>query len=240
MGRMSPGARASSRPRRLTALPLFAALVAAACVLPGAASAAPKTTVLGAAAPAAASCPDSCQAIGRTTGFQTRIGRTKQPFEAPFAGRIVAWSIKLSRPTTKQVEFFEDFFGGSPQARLAVLKPITKKIKAGNPTYKLKAQSPVEDLDPFLGTTTTFTLQEPLKLKKGEIVALTVPTWAPAFAVGLGGNTAWQASRKRKKCNKAADIQAGSAQQALGKDRSYGCVYETARLLYSATVVARP
>lgn len=243
MGTMSPGARAFARPRRPSAPPLLALLALLAAValcLPAAASAAPKTTVLGAATPATPSCPDSCQAIGRTTGFQTTIGKAKQPFTAPFAGRIVAWSIKLSQPTSKQIEFFEDFFGGSPQARLAVLQPIMKKIKAGNPVYKLKAQSPLEELDAFLGTTTTFTLQDPLKVKKGEVVALTVPTWAPAFAVGLGGNTAWQASRKQKKCNKAADIQAGSAQQALGKDRSYGCVYKTARLLYSATVVARP
>lgn len=242
MRSMTNAARASVRTRRLFALPLAAALVAATSLLAstGTAGAAPKTAVLGAAAPATPSCPDACQAIGRTTGFQTTIGKTKNPFVAPFPGRIVAWSIKLSRPTAKQTEFFEDFFGGPPQARLSVLKPIMKKIKAGNPVYQLKAQSPVENLDGFLGTTTTFALQQPLKVKKNQVVALTVPTWAPAFAVGLGGNTAWQASRKRTKCNKAADIKAGTAQQALNKDRAYGCTYKTARLLYSATLVARP
>jgi hypothetical protein len=233
---------ASARTRRLIALPLAAALVAVLSLAAstGTAGAAPKTAVLGAAAPATPSCPDACQAIGKTTGFQTTIGKTKHPFEAPFAGRVVAWSIKLSQPTTKPMEFFEDFFGGPPQARLSVLKPIMKKIKAGNPVYELKAQSPVEELNSFLGTTTTFALQAPLKVKKGHIVALTVPTWAPAFAVGQGGNTAWQASRQRTKCNKAADIKAGTAQQALNKGRSYGCTYKTARLLYSATIVARP
>jgi hypothetical protein len=238
---MGPAASALGRPRRLVAL-LLAAATLTALTLHAAtsASAAPKTAVLGAAAPATPSCPDSCQAIGKTTGFQTTIGKTKSPFAAPFPGRIVAWSIKLSQPTSKQMEFFEDFFGGPPQARLSVLKPIMKKIKAGNPVYELKAQSPVEELNSFLGTTTTFALQDPLKVKEGHIVALTVPTWAPAFAVGLGGNTAWQASRKRTKCNKAADIKAGTAQQGLNKGRTYGCTYKTARLLYSATVVARP
>jgi hypothetical protein len=241
MKAMGPAASAPGRPRRLVALLLAAATLTALTLFAATSvSAAPKTAVLGAAAPATPSCPDSCQAIGKTTGFQTTIGKTKSPFAAPFAGRIVAWSIKLSRPTSKQMEFFEDFFGGPPQARLSVLKPIMKKIKAGNPVYELKAQSPVEDLNAFLGTTTTFALQSPLKVKEGHIVALTVPTWAPAFAVGLGGNTAWQASRKRTKCNKAADIKAGTAQQALNKGRTYGCTYKTARLLYSATVVARP
>jgi hypothetical protein len=241
MTRMGQDALASARPR-LVALVAAGALVAAVAfaAATGQAGAAPKTAVLGAAAPANPSCPDNCQAIGKTTGFQTTIGDTKSPFSAPFPGKIVAWSIKLSRPSTKQIEFFEDFFEGTAQARLSVLKPIMKKIKEGQPVYKLKSQTPVEQLAPFFGTTTTFALQSPLKVKKNQIVALTVPTWAPAFAVGLGGNTAWQASRKRTKCNKAADIKAGSAQQGIGKDRTYGCVYKTARLLYSATIVARP
>lgn len=239
---MGRDAHAFARPRRLSATLALVALAAtiALAIGTGTAGAAPKVLVLGAAAPATAACPDSCQAIGKTTGFQNTIGKTVSPFAAPFPGKIVAWSIKLSRPSSKQVEFFEEFFGGTPSARIAVLKPIQKEIKRGRPVYKLKSQSPVEELSAFLGTTTTFALQEPLKVKEGQIVALTVPTWAPAFAVGLGGNTAWQASRKRTKCNKADDIKAGSAQQGLNSDRTYGCVYKTARLLYSATVVAEP
>jgi hypothetical protein len=242
MESMGFSAHAYARPRRLAVLLVFAALAAVVATqsVTGNADAAPKTVVLGAATPAVPSCPDSCQAIGKTTGFQNTIGKTKSPFKAPFAGRIVAWSIKLSKPTAKQMEFFEDFFGGSPSARLSVLKPINKQIKAGRPVYELKAQTPVEELTGFLGTTTTFALQNSLKVKAGQVVALTVPTWAPAFAVGLGGNTAWQASRKSSKCNKPGDIQAGKAQQGIGTDRTYGCVYKTARLLYSATLVARP
>jgi hypothetical protein len=239
---MGQDAHAYARPRRRAALLAACALATTVALAGGTgeAGATPKTIVLGAAAPATPSCPDSCQAIGKTTGFQNTIGRLKSPFAAPFTGKIVAWSIKLSRPSAKQIEFFEDFFDGTAQARVSVLKPIMKEQKRGRPVYKLKGQTPVEELAPFFGTTTTFALQAPLKVKRGQIVALTVPTWAPAFAVGLGGNTAWQASRKRNKCNKAADIQAGRAQQGLGTDRTYGCIYKTARLLYSATVVAQP
>ncbi len=205
------------------------------------AKAAPAVTVLGAAAPAAASCPGSdCQAIGRTTGVQLGIGKLKSPFTVPYSGKIVAWSIKLSAPTLKQVEFFDDFFGGAPSARISVLKPIMKQIKRGKPIYKLKQHSPIEELSPFYGSTTTFALQRPLRVKANQVVGITVPTWAPAFAVGQAGNTTWMASRKRGKCLKAADIKAGTAHQSLGTDRSYGCVYKTARLLYSATLVKDP
>ena len=163
------------------------------------------------------------------------------------AGRIVAWSIKLSRPSDKQLEFFEEFFGGEPTARLSILKPIKKSPKRRQATgeiaptmYKLKSQGPVEQLTPFLGTTTTFALQQPLKVAAGQVVALTVPTYAPAFAVSQGDKTAWRASRKNGKCTNAEDIKAGTAHEVAGQTRAYGCSYKTARLLYSATLVADP
>jgi hypothetical protein len=234
-----------SMPARMHKLTLLVATVTFAAVLAvaiggGTAGAAPKTTVLGAAAPATPSCPDACQAIGKTTGFQTTIGKTATPFEAPVSGRVVAWSIKLSRPSDKQLEFFREFFGGEPTARLSVLKPIQKQIKRGRMIYKLKSQGPVEQLTPFLGTTTTFALQQPLTVRAGQIVALTVPTYAPAFAVNQGDKTAWRASRKSTKCTKADDIKLGTAHETIGQDRAYGCSYKTARLLYSATLVADP
>jgi len=238
---MGPDVHAPARLRRLTAL---AALLAVAGLLaavgPGRAVGAAKIAVLGAATPANPSCPESCQAVGKTTGFQTAIGATKRPFVAPYPGRVVAWSIKLSAPRQNQIDFFKDFYGGEPQARLAVLKPIQKQIKAGKQIYRLKSQSPVEQLSPFLGTTTTFTLQAPLKVNAGQVLGLSIPTWAPAFAVGQANNTAWRASRKKGKCDNAADIQAGTAHEVVGQDRSYGCQYRTARLLYSATVVGEP
>jgi hypothetical protein len=205
--------------------------------------------VLGAAAPATPSCPATCQAVGKTTGFQTSITGARNPFVASSRGRIVAWSIKTGSPSTKpnpnnnnqsDLEFFNKTFGGTPKARISVLKPIMKEIKAGRPIYKLKSQSPVEDLSDFLGQTTTFTLDSPLRVKPKNIVALTVPTWAPAFAINQSADTKWQASRKRGKCNATADILAGTPQDAVDSQRTYGCTYKTARLLYSATVVPDP
>ena len=186
---------------------------------------------------------------GKTTGFQSSITGASNPFALSFRGRIVAWSIKTGAPSTKpnpnndnqsDFDFFVKTFGGTPKARISVLKPIMKQIKQGHPIYKLKSQSPVEDLSQYLGQTTTFTLDTPIRVKPNNIVALTVPTWAPAFAINQAANTKWQASRKRGKCNNTDDILAGTPQDALGSQRSYGCTYNTARLLYSATVVADP
>ena len=232
----------------VTSVAIFAALLAAV-IGTGIAGAAPKVTVLGAATPAIPSCPANCQAIGKTTGFQVNITGAKNPFVVTTRGRLVAWSIKTGAPSTKpnpqndnqsDYDFFNKTFGGTPKARISVLKPIMKQIRAGHPIYKLKSQSPVEDLSAYLGQTTTFTLDTPLRVKPNNVVALTTSTWIPAFAVNQSADTKWVASRKKGKCNATEDILAGTPQDTLGSQRSYGCVYNTARLLYSATVVADP
>jgi hypothetical protein len=251
MKSMGQHAHAFARLHRLAIAFAVAVLAAALAAVLGAGSAgaALRVVVLGAAAPATPSCPTTCQAVGKTTGFQTSITGARNPFAVSFRGRVVAWSIKTGAPSTKpnpnndnqsDYDFFTKTFGGPPRARISVLKPVMKKIKQGKPIYKLKSQSPVEDLTQYLGQTTTFTLDTPLRVKPNNIVALTVPTWAPAFAINQSANTKWQASRKKSGCNDTEDILAGTPQDALGSLRAYGCTYNTARLLYSATVVADP
>ncbi len=251
MGLMGSHAHARVRLHRLgifAAVAVFAVTLAIALGT-GSAGAAPRVMVLGAATPATPACPTGCQAVGKTTGFQVGITGARNPFVVPFRGRVVAWSIKTGAPSTKpnpnndnqsDMEFFNKTFGGPPSARISVLKPIMKKIRTGKPIYKLKSQSPVEPLADFLGQTTTFTLDIPLRVKPNNIVALTVPTWAPAFAINQSADTKWQASRKKSGCTDTADILAGTPHEAIGTERAYGCVYKTARLLYSATVVADP
>jgi hypothetical protein len=251
MGLMGLDAHALARLHRLgiwTAIAVFSTTLAI-LMGTGSAGAAPKVTVRGAAAPATPACPTNCQAIGKTTGFQVGITGARNPFVVPFRGRVVAWSIKTGAPSTKpnpnnnnqsDLEFFNKTFGGEPKARIAVLKPIMKQIRLGKPIYKLKSASPIETLTDYLGQTTTFTLDTPLRVKPNNVVALSVPTWAPAFAINQSADTKWQASRKKESCNDTEDILAGTPQDAVGSLRSYGCVYKTARLLYSATVVADP
>jgi hypothetical protein len=202
------------------------------------AGAAPKTIVLGAAKPAVASCPDDCLVEARVTGFQTSIGKASTPFVAPEDGEIVAWSLKLGKPVKADRKAFNEDFG-PPQARIGILR----RVKGGGTAkYKLLRQSPAEDLGQFFGDTTTFTLTKPIAIRAGEVVALTIKTWAPAFAVGQGAATKWMASRnptgKRGGCTDdegRANVDAGAPQVKKGTQRPYGCTYDEARLLYSAT-----
>jgi hypothetical protein len=232
---------------------LFAALVAIAT--PRDADSAPlRVVVLGQTSETPpASCPGKmangiaeveCRVEGHVTGFQSVAAGVPRPFEAPFEGKIVAWSITLSKPSTKEtkttsdeVGFFNEFFGTPSEARIGVLRPIEETKP---PQYKLVRQSPIEVLNPYFGSTPVFALDHPLTVLKGQVVALTVPTWAPMFALNLSPENSWRGSRLPEHCVAREDIQNGHPQQGVGKTKTYGCYYSEARLLYTATLVKKP
>jgi hypothetical protein len=182
-----------------------------------------------------AGCPSNCQAVGHVSGYQVQIGSAKNPYMVNRNGKIVAFTIRLGKPDAQQTQFFTNLFGGAPQARLSLLKKPRRDKKMTN-DLKLLAQSEVFDLANYLGSSPTFALDKPLVVQAGSIVALTVPTWAPAFAINLGADQAWRSSRPKNDCNGTSQV----AQQTTGSVRSYDCFYRTARLLYSATFVPDP
>jgi hypothetical protein len=210
---------------------LLLVALAAALLVPGAASA--KIIEVGdIGADAPPSCPTSpCEVISRTTAFQTRAEGRRKLFVAPKAGRIVAWTITLGTPKPKQRKYFEENLGGPAQAGITVLKQGDRRYG------RVTARSPLQALTPYFGQTVQFPLTTSLAINAGDVVALTVPTWAPALAVGLGNDSSWRASRAKGKCN---DTQAQTAQQVLGATIQYRCLYRTARLTYSATLITTP
>jgi hypothetical protein len=182
-----------------------------------------------------AGCPDSCQAIGHVTGFQTQIGTRKRPFVVGHKGKLVAFTIKLGTPNASQTQFFASIFGTSPSARITILKR-PKSDRTGGFPMKVLAQSEVFNLTKYLGTTPTFAFSRPLTVPAGATVALTVPTWAPAFKISEPDTQKWRGSRVEPNCG--ATTQA--ALQKVGIVRQVGCDYATARLLYTATFIPDP
>jgi hypothetical protein len=210
---------------------LRAFIVAAlAGMLAGAAPASAKIVEIG-RTDAAPACPASpCLAVSRTTGYQIKVGAERGAFTVPEDGKIVAWSIALGKPTAEQIRFFDRGLGGPASARLTVLRQ-------GRTLYsRTVTQSPVQKLAPYFGQTVQFPLGRSLNVKKGYVIALTVPTWAPALTPLLTDQSAWRASRPRDECN---DTSTQTAQMALGVVTQYRCLYK-ARLTYSATLVTRP
>jgi hypothetical protein len=194
--------------------------------------------------------PAKCNVIGRVTGFMTRADGTKHPFRVGRDGKLVAWAADFGKPVNKhkgqnlgQRTFFGTLFenkefGKKPTGRIAVIKH-----KKG-PEYKLLRQSPVVELGGVLGRKQIFTLNKPLTVRKGNIVAFTSPTWTPNFTdvhLSASGNK-WRSSRKKDNCSpknntdraKRRFARNSHAQQNVGSTREYQCAYTGGRILYWA------
>lgn len=181
----------------------------------------------------AASCPDNCQAVARASGYNVQIGKSKNTFRINRPGRVVAFTLRLGEPNADQLNYFRTTFGQVPQARVSILKPARTKQR-----HRLMRQSELFNLEPYFGTTVTFALEKSLHVEKGQIIGITVPTWAPAFAHQLPEDNVWRSSSHAEDCT--STMPPPAAQMSLGSLRIYGCLFRTARLLYSVHYVLDP
>ncbi|CAN5178968.1 hypothetical protein BH20ACT16_BH20ACT16_10030 [soil metagenome] len=176
-------------------------------------------------------CPENCQAVSRTTGYQAKVGPERTLYQAPADGRVVAWTIALGKPGPKQTAFFTERLGGESQAAIVVLAPDKKLVR------RVVAKAPLQSLTDYFGQVVQFPLERSLPIKKGQYVGLSVPSWAPALQIGLGADTSWRASRSKDTCGDT------STQSALVGRRNavpFACLFKTARLTYSATMITNP
>jgi hypothetical protein len=183
--------------------------------------------------PTTPSCPATpCLALTRTTGFQVKVGSTRSLVTVPKEGSVVAWTVTLGKPNATQIKFFNGNEGGASSAAIAILAPQRKP----NLAYKLIAQSPVVPLEKYFGKTAQFPLASTIPVKKNDIIALAVPTWAPVLALGFTNETSWRASRPRSSCSSTSTLSV----QSVGATVQYYCLYRQARLTYSATLISTP
>ncbi|HEY2766890.1 MAG TPA: hypothetical protein VGI76_01460 [Solirubrobacteraceae bacterium] len=183
--------------------------------------------------PTTPSCPTSpCLALTRTTGFQVKVGKTRSLVTVPHEGSVVAWTVQLGKPNATQIKFFDTNEGGTASAAIAILRQQRKP----NLAYKLIAQSPVVQLEKYFGKAAQFPLASTISVKKGDIIALAVPTWAPVLALGFTNETSWRASRPRASCSSTST----QSVQSVGATVQYYCLYRQARLTYSATLISTP
>jgi hypothetical protein len=178
-------------------------------------------------------CPDApCLAVTRTTGYGAKVTNKKSVYVAKRDARLVAWSVTLGTPSAKQIEFFDQNYGAGAQARITVMRP-GKSLR-----FRVTGMSPIQQLNPYFGKTVQFPLTQTLTVKKGYVIALTVPTWAPAMASGLDkSQEMWRAARGLGKCE---DTQTQTAQQTAGDLAQYRCLYRGVRLTYSAMLISTP
>ncbi len=179
-------------------------------------------------APAVPNCPSlPCQALTRTTGFQAAVGGSHNAMVVSHAGRVTSWTITLAKPNPDEISFFDKLAGGPPEAALVTLR------QGSNYRFRVIGATPTVALTQLFGTTKVFTLAQPLAVGPGDVIGLSVPTWAPALELGQANETAWRASRAHRNC---ADVTTPTFEIRPGGIGQFECVYRNGRLTYGATV----
>jgi hypothetical protein len=217
--------------RVLLVIPVL--LAAALASAPGASA---RIVELGATAePAEPSCPaDRCWALVRVTGYQGRAaGGPKNPYYIRRDGYIVAFTVALGTPRPQEATSFTDVYG-SAQVQLSVLrKGQTRNTRL---EHRLVQQTEPFEVDDYFGSSPTFALDQPLRVKEGNWIAVTVPTWAPMLSIELTGRDWWRSSRAKGSCTGSRALRPFAMEELRGIN-VFGCTYHNARLLYTATYI---
>ena len=195
---------------------------------------------LGSKNPAATpSCPsDPCEVLARVTGYPGRAGTVKNPYYIRRDGYLVAFSVPLGKPTADQITYFTDDPAGpqfgDPEVQISIVRAgDTRKTRLN---HRLLQQSPSFEVSRYLGSTPTFVLTDPIRVKKGNIVALTSTTWLPAFANNIGNGNWWRSSRAKDNCETPESLSQFALMTRL-KVSVFGCTYHGARPLYTVTYI---
>lgn len=186
--------------------------------------------------------PTECTIIlTRATAIETIRDDIAYPSTVKQAGRIVAFTVGLSALSSdattalSDIKFLDKTYGGDAQAALTVLQRVGKKTAW---TWQVVATSPLVDVQPYLGQVAQFPLTTSIPVVRGEVIALTTPTWAPVLSIDLSThNYAYRQSRTRNCTHPPSSSQ---AQQTVGASARYVCDYPGTRVEYSATEVTNP
>lgn len=179
--------------------------------------------------------------LNRVTAVETIRDNIAYPTKVKQAGRIVAFTVGLSPLSTdaatvqSDLKYLDTTFGGDAQVAITVLKPVGKKTAW---TWQVVAQSPLVDVQPYIGQVAQFPLATSIPVVRGEAIALTTPTWAPVLSIDLSaGPFAYRQSRSRNCGHPPSTTQ---AQVTVGRSTAYACDYTGTRVEYSATEVTNP
>ena len=120
--------------------------------------------------------------LTEVTALETIRDGIAYPTTVKKAGSIVAFTVGLSRLSTNSatakadIHFLDQTYGGTTQLAVTVLAPAgAKKLRQ----WKVVASSTIFHVQPYLGEVVQLPLQTSLPVQRGDVVALTTPTWAP-------------------------------------------------------------
>jgi hypothetical protein len=195
----------------------------------------------------APTCPKGANAnactiiLTRVTALETLWNGAAYPTKVTKAGNIVAFTLGLSALDSNRTTVHNDIhnldskYGGTTRAAITVLKPVGP---ASQRQWTVVASSPVYHLQPYLGQVVQFPLNTAIPVIPGEVVALSVPTWAPVLSIQQSTSKfAYRQSRSANCSNPPATPQVFTLP---GGSAKYGCDYAGTRVEYSVTEITTP
>ena len=226
--------------------PRFLALAALGLLVPASASAkiievgATKTPLVAPTCPSTLT-PSQCTIVlTEVTAIETIRDGIAYPTKVTHTGFISAFTLGLSRldsnqsTARKDIRALEKSYGGTPQAAIAVLRQTgNKRLRR----YKVMAESPAVQLRPYLGQVVQFPLSVALPVKRGDVIALSVPTWAPVLSINL------PAKKFAYRQGRSSGCKTPSTKPLAQRPRQsarYECDYTGTRVEYSATEITSP
>jgi hypothetical protein len=189
-------------------------------------------------------CPPGVKAanctiiLTRVTALETLRDATAYPTTVRQAGKIVAFTLGLSRLDSNRsnakmfIHDLDTVYGGVPQAAITVLRRVGSSRQR---RFTVTGESTMVHLIPYLGQVAQFPLDKSLSVQPGDVIALTTPTWAPVLSYQL--STSQFAYRQSRTTGCGAAATTSAAQLLLRSTATYGCNYPGTRVEYSATEV---
>ncbi len=179
--------------------------------------------------------------LTQVTALETIRDGVAYPTTVTKAGNLVAFTLGLSRldanasKARTDVHYLNSAYGGTTRAAITVLKRVGK---AQQRNWAVVAQSPIYHLQPYLGQVVQFPLPTTIPVVPHEVVALTVPTWAPVLSFDLPMTRFAYRQSRSANCKNPASF--NQAQLTLGARARYVCNYPGTRVEYSVTEVTTP
>ena len=145
--------------------------------------------------------------------------RSAGSYIVPADGKIVAWTITLGTPDKRQIKFFNEQLRRRAVGRPDGAPPRHERCS----TASIGRSADPEARSRTSGRRCSSRSAARSTVKKGYVVALTVPTWAPALALGWATTRSWRASRAEGRLRRARD--ADGAVDARATLAQYRCLY---------------
>jgi hypothetical protein len=205
-------------------------------------------------------CPANAQGgsctiiLAQMSAYETVRDGVADPDSIKQSGVISAFTLGLAGTnlvTPAIIAAKDQAYGGPPEAQLTALVPTGTPA---HPTYRVAAESELVKLRSEFGKVAEFPLVTPLPVVRGEILALTVPTWAPVLSIELDA-TKFAYAQSRTSTKVAIKTKSGATQEVssctvnstsnlaqivVGELGGYGCSYPGSRIEYSALEITTP